>query len=89
MGAGRARERQKRKKLKKTKKIEKKKLSQGVSFAALAAVSGAVPSEVAKGFFVPSLPRGELATAVAIVGATVMPHNLYLHSALVSGQRAR
>ncbi|MCX5861009.1 MAG: Nramp family divalent metal transporter [Deltaproteobacteria bacterium] len=38
--------------------------------------------EVAKGF-VPSLPDGALYVAIGIVGATVMPHNLYLHSALV------
>ncbi len=37
---------------------------------------------VAKGF-VPSLPDGALYVAMGIVGATVMPHNLYLHSALV------
>jgi len=34
--------------------------------------------------FVPSLPDGgALYIAIGIVGATVMPHNLYLHSALV------
>jgi manganese transport protein len=37
---------------------------------------------VAKGF-VPSLPDGALYIAIGIIGATVMPHNLYLHSALV------
>lgn len=66
-----------------TKSLSLKKIKQGASFAALAAVSGARPSEVARGLLVPSLPRGELATAVAIIGAVVMPHNLYLHSALV------
>ena len=55
----------------------------GASFAALAAVSGAKPSDVAQGVFIPRLPKGELSTAVAIIGAVVMPHNLYLHSALV------
>ncbi len=33
--------------------------------------------------FVPSLPEGALFVAIGIIGATVMPHNLYLHSALV------
>jgi manganese transport protein len=33
--------------------------------------------------FRPSLPPGALYVAIAILGATVMPHNLYLHSALV------
>jgi manganese transport protein len=33
--------------------------------------------------FRPSLPPGSLFVAIGILGATVMPHNLYLHSALV------
>lgn len=33
--------------------------------------------------FTPSLPEGALFVAIGIIGATVMPHNLYLHSALV------
>jgi manganese transport protein len=32
---------------------------------------------------IPSLPHGALYVAIGIIGATVMPHNLYLHSALV------
>lgn len=37
--------------------------------------------------FVPSLPSGiELYIAMGILGATVMPHNLYLHSALVQSR---
>jgi len=36
---------------------------------------------------VPSLPAGAIATAVGIVGATIMPHNLYLQSALVDEWR--
>lgn len=39
-------------------------------------------SEIATGF-IPTLPKGALYIAIAIIGATVMPHNLYLHSALV------
>ncbi|HRK60013.1 MAG TPA: Nramp family divalent metal transporter, partial [Candidatus Kapabacteria bacterium] len=35
------------------------------------------------GGFSPSLPDGALLVAIGIIGATVMPHNLYLHSALV------
>jgi manganese transport protein len=38
--------------------------------------------------FVPSLPgEGALYLAIGILGATVMPHNLYLHSALVQSRR--
>jgi manganese transport protein len=36
---------------------------------------------------VPSLPPGALYVAAGILGATVMPHNLYLHSALVQSRR--
>jgi manganese transport protein len=35
----------------------------------------------------PSLPPGALFVAMGILGATVMPHNLYLHSALVQSRR--
>ena len=37
--------------------------------------------------FRPSLPPGSLFVAIGILGATVMPHNLYLHSALVQSRR--
>ncbi|HEV3122338.1 MAG TPA: divalent metal cation transporter, partial [Isosphaeraceae bacterium] len=48
----------------------------------------AVPDagELVRGF-VPSLPPGALFVAMGILGATVMPHNLYLHSALVQSRR--
>lgn len=39
--------------------------------------------EIAGGLFRPSLPIGATLVAVGIIGATVMPHNLYLHSALI------
>ena len=43
--------------------------------------------EMLHGFW-PSLPgRGSLFVAIGILGATVMPHNLYLHSALVQSRR--
>jgi manganese transport protein len=43
--------------------------------------------ELAKGF-IPSLPGDEaLYIAIGIIGATVMPHNLYLHSSLVQTRR--
>ncbi|MDF2190001.1 Nramp family divalent metal transporter [Paraflavitalea sp. CAU 1676] len=43
--------------------------------------------EVSTGF-VPTLPNNEaLYIAIGIIGATVMPHNLYLHSALVQTRK--
>ncbi len=45
--------------------------------------------EMAKGL-VPALPGpGALYLAIGILGATVMPHNLYLHSALVQSRRVQ
>ncbi len=44
-------------------------------------------SEVATGF-IPSIPNSAaLYIAIGIIGATVMPHNLYLHSALVQTRK--
>jgi manganese transport protein len=43
--------------------------------------------ELVKGF-IPSLPNDQaLYIAIGIIGATVMPHNLYLHSSLVQTRR--
>src|SRR3954465_12833859 len=45
--------------------------------------------EVAKGF-IPSIPNNTaLYIAIGIIGATVMPHNLYLHSALVQTRKIK
>jgi manganese transport protein len=38
-----------------------------------------------KGKFSPA--RGELFLAIGILGATIMPHNLFLHSSLIQSQR--
>ncbi|MGQ9916553.1 MAG: Nramp family divalent metal transporter [Bryobacteraceae bacterium] len=46
------------------------------------ALARPVWSEVARGL-APQLDSGSLYVAVAMLGATVMPHNLYLHSSLV------
>ncbi|MCC6186096.1 MAG: Nramp family divalent metal transporter [Chitinophagaceae bacterium] len=46
-----------------------------------------VIGDIAKGF-VPSIPNSAaLYIAIGIIGATVMPHNLYLHSALVQTRK--
>ena len=39
--------------------------------------------EIGRGLLMPSMPIGATLVAVGIIGATVMPHNLYLHSALI------
>jgi manganese transport protein len=44
--------------------------------------------EIARALVAPGLREAGMATvAVGIIGATVMPHNLYLHSALVQSRR--
>ncbi|KAJ2783676.1 hypothetical protein H4R18_001586 [Coemansia javaensis] len=43
--------------------------------------------EIFHGMFVPLIPRGSVVQAVGIVGCVLMPHNLYLHSALVGSRK--
>ena len=45
--------------------------------------------EVVKGFVPTKLNKDALYIAVGIIGATVMPHNLYLHSALVQTRKIK
>ncbi len=59
----------------------------GVSFFIELAFAKPHIGELATGF-IPSLKdSGALYIAIGIIGATVMPHNLYLHSALVQTRR--
>lgn len=46
------------------------------------------PWEILKGLFVPTVPGDSdaLEQAVGIIGAVIMPHNIYLHSALVKSR---
>lgn len=44
-------------------------------------------SEVVKGFVPTGLHGSALYIAIGIIGATVMPHNLYLHSSLVQSRK--
>ena len=62
-----------------------------IGFSFLAEMFLAKPDlgEVAKGF-IPSIPNEQaLYIAIGIIGATVMPHNLYLHSALVQTRKIK
>ncbi|NNC45637.1 MAG: Nramp family divalent metal transporter, partial [Winogradskyella sp.] len=38
---------------------------------------------ILKGAFVPSLPNGSLLTVIGLIGTTVVPYNLFMHSSLV------
>ncbi|KAI9294837.1 Nramp-domain-containing protein [Neoconidiobolus thromboides FSU 785] len=44
------------------------------------------PKLVMEGLLVPNIPKYAVIQAVAMVGAIIMPHNIYLHSALASGK---
>ena len=46
-------------------------------------------SELATGFIPTLKDNGALYIAIGIIGATVMPHNLYLHSSLVQTRRSK
>ena len=58
----------------------------GACFVIQVALARPDAAEMARGLR-PSLPPGALFVAIGILGATVMPHNLYLHSALVQSRQ--
>lgn len=61
----------------------------GLSFLAEIFLAKPDIGEVMQGF-IPSIPNEEaLYIAIGIIGATVMPHNLYLHSALVQTRKIK
>ncbi|RTL60224.1 MAG: iron/manganese transporter [Sphingobacteriales bacterium] len=61
----------------------------GLSFLAEIFLAKPNMGEVVTGF-IPHLPNEEaLYIAIGIIGATVMPHNLYLHSALVQTRKIK
>jgi manganese transport protein len=61
----------------------------GISFLTEIILAKPNLGEVATGF-IPSIPSdAALYIAIGIIGATVMPHNLYLHSALVQTRKIK
>jgi len=61
----------------------------GISFLIQIIIAAPNLGEVVTGF-VPSIPNDTaLYIAIGIIGATVMPHNLYLHSALVQTRKIK
>lgn len=58
----------------------------GLSFL-VAALSGSISvSDLAKGAFVPSLPKGSLTIALGMLGTTIVPYNIFLGSSMAEGQ---
>src|SRR6187402_407557 len=61
----------------------------GLSFLAEILFAKPPIGDIALGFIPTSLNDGALYIAIGIIGATVMPHNLYLHSALVQTRKIK
>lgn len=61
----------------------------GISFLVNILLAKPEMGEVVTGFLPRSLNSSELYIAIGIIGATVMPHNLYLHSALVQTRKIK
>lgn len=59
----------------------------GISFLIELVLAKPVIGELAKGFIPGALSDEALYIGIGIIGATVMPHNLYLHSALVQTRK--
>lgn len=59
----------------------------GISFLVQIILAKPAISELATGFVPGRLSEEALYIAIGIIGATVMPHNLYLHSALVQTRK--
>lgn len=43
--------------------------------------------EAAKGWVTPSVPQGSMLIVMSVLGAVVMPHNLYLHSEIIQSRQ--
>lgn len=58
----------------------------GVSFLAEIAMVHVDWASAAVGWVVPAMPSGSAAIVVSVLGAVVMPHNLFLHSEVIQSQ---
>ena len=59
----------------------------GLSFIAEVAMVGVDLPAAAAGWVVPRVPAGSSMIIVSVLGAVVMPHNLFLHSEVIQSQR--
>lgn len=57
-----------------------------IAFGIMFADAGVNVGQVLEGIAIPRMTRSSVHYAVAIVGAIIMPHNIYLHSALVQSR---
>lgn len=58
----------------------------GISFLAEIAMVRVDWASAAAGWVAPSMPAGSAAIVVSVLGAVVMPHNLFLHSEVIQSQ---
>ena len=58
----------------------------GISFLAEIAMVRVDWTSAAVGWVAPSMPAGSAAIVVSVLGAVVMPHNLFLHSEVIQSQ---
>ncbi len=59
-------------------------LGMSVVFLLTAALVAPAPLAVIEGLFQPSLPPGSIMTVIALIGTTVVPYNLFLHTNAVA-----
>ena len=59
----------------------------GFSFIYELAVSKVDWMQAVHGSFVPSIPTGSIPIVMAVLGAVVMPHNLFLHSEIIQSRQ--
>ena len=55
-----------------------------ISFLLTAIITGPDISAIIQGLFIPKTPDGSILNIIALVGTTVVPYNLFLHTSLVS-----
>ena len=58
-------------------------LLMSLSFVITAVLTRPDPAEILRGAFLPRIPKDGLLTVIGLIGTTVVPYNLFLHSSLV------
>jgi len=59
----------------------------GIAFIFEAALVNVNWGEAAKSWIVPSIPKGSIPIIMSVLGAVVMPHNLFLHSEVIQSRK--
>jgi len=59
----------------------------GISFIYELSLADVEWAQVAKGVIIPSFPKGSLLIILSVLGAVVMPHNLFLHSEIIQSRQ--